>query len=70
MSKIKMLLDDAVEEIMVIAGKEGFIINEEIATNLAMNCDYDGKGYLELNKMDKSDYVVDWCISTYTNLYK
>ena len=68
MSKIKMLLDDCIEEVIKIAGKEGFEIDEEIATEILMT-PYGGKSYTNLNKMDKYDHVVDYCIGRFTDLF-
>lgn len=68
MSKIKMLLDDSMEEVMRIASKEGFEIDEEIATDILMT-PYMGMTYTNLNKMDKYDHVVDYCIGRFTDLF-
>ena len=68
MSKIKMLLDDSMEEVMRIAIKEGFEIDEEIATDILMT-PYMGMTYTNLNKMDKYDHVVDYCIGRFTDLF-
>lgn len=68
MSKIKMLLDDCIEEVIRIAGKEGFEIDEEIATEILMTS-YEGMTYTNLNKMDKYDHVVDYCIREFTDLF-
>ena len=68
MSKIKMLLDDSIEEVMRIANKEGFEIDEEVATEILMT-PYEGKSYTNLNKMDKYDHVVDYCIREFTDLF-
>ena len=68
MSKIKMLLDDCIEEVIKIAGKEGFEIDEEVATEILMT-PYGGKSYTNLNKMDKYDHVVDYCIREFTDLF-
>ena len=68
MSKIKMLLDDSIEEVMRIASKEGFEIDEEIATDILMT-PYMGMTYTNLNKMDKYDHVVDYCIGRFTDLF-
>jgi hypothetical protein len=68
MSKIKMLLDDCIEEVIRIANKEGFEIDEEIATEILMTS-YCGMTYTNLNKMDKYDHVVDYCIREFTDLY-
>ena len=68
MSKIKMLLDDCIEEVIKIAGKEGFEIDEEVATEILMT-PYGGKSYTNLNKMDKYDHVVDYCIGRFTDLF-
>ena len=68
MSKIKMLLDDCIEEVIKIAGKEGFEIDEEIATDILMT-PYEGMTYNNLNRMDKYDHVVDYCIREFTDLF-
>lgn len=68
MSKIKMLLDDSMEEVMRIASKEGFEIDEEIAIDILMTS-YMGMTYTNLNKMDKYDHVVDYCIGRFTDLF-
>lgn len=68
MSKIKMLLDDSIEEVMRIANKEGFEIDEEIATDILMTS-YMGMTYTNLNKIDKYDHVVDYCIGRFTDLF-
>lgn len=68
MSKIKMLLDDSIEEVMRIANKEGFEIDEEIAIDILMT-PYIGMTYTNLNKMDKYDHVVDYCIGRFTDLF-
>lgn len=68
MSKIKMLLDECIEEVIEIAGKEGFEIDEEIATDILMT-PYEGMTYINLNKMDKYDHVVDYCIREFTDLF-
>lgn len=68
MSKIKMLLDDCIEEVIKIAGKEGFEIDEEIATDILMT-PYEGMTYINLNKMDKYDHVVDYCIREFTDIF-
>ena len=68
MSKIKMLLDDCIEEVIKIAGKEGFEIDEEIATDILMT-PYEGMTYNNLNRMDKYDHVVNYCIREFTDLY-
>lgn len=68
MSKIKMLLDDSIEEVMRIANKEGFEIDEEIATDILMT-PYMGMTYTNLNKIDKYDHVVDYCIGRFTDLF-
>ena len=68
MSKIKMLLDDCIEEVIRIAEKEGFEIDEEIATEILMTS-YEGMSYTNLNRMDKYDHVVDYCIREFTNLF-
>lgn len=68
MSKIKMLLDDCIEEVIKIAGKEGFEIDEEVATEILMT-PYAGKSYTNLNRIDKYDHVVDYCIREFTDLF-
>ena len=68
MSKIKILLDDCIEEVMQIANKEGFEIDEEIATDILMT-PYEGMTYNNLNRMDKYDHVVDYCIREFTDLF-
>lgn len=68
MSKIKMLLDDSIEEVIRIANKEGFEIDEEIATDILMT-PYMGMTYTNLNKIDKYDHVVDYCIGRFTDLF-
>lgn len=68
MSKIKMLLDDSIEEVIRIANKEGFEIDEEIAIDILMT-PYIGMTYTNLNKMDKYDHVVDYCIGRFTDLF-
>lgn len=68
MSKIKMLLDDSIEEVMRIANKEGFEIDEEIAIDILMT-PYIGMTYTNLNKIDKYDHVVDYCIGRFTDLF-
>ena len=68
MSKIKILLDDCIEEVMQIANKEGFEIDEEIATDILMT-PYKGMTYNNLNRMDKYDHVVDYCIREFTDLF-
>lgn len=68
MSKIKMLLDDSIEEVMRIANKEGFEIDEEIAIDILMT-PYMGMTYTNLNKIDKYDHVVDYCIGRFTDLF-
>lgn len=68
MSKIKMLLDDSIEEVMSIANKEGFEIDEEIAAEIVMT-PYEGMTYNNLNRMDKYDHVVDYCIREFTDLF-
>lgn len=68
MSKIKMLLDESIEEVMRIANKEGFEIDEEIAIDILMT-PYIGMTYTNLNKMDKYDHVVDYCIGRFTDLF-
>lgn len=68
MSKIKMLLDDSIEEVMRIANKEGFEIDEEVATEILMTS-YMGMTYTNLNKIDKYDHVVDYCIREFTDLF-
>ena len=68
MSKIKMLLDDCIEEVIKIANKEGFEIDEEVATDILMT-PYEGMTYINLNKMDKYDHVVDYCIREFTDLF-
>lgn len=68
MSKIKMLLDDSIEEVMRIANKEGFEIDEEIAIDILMTS-YMGMTYTNLNKIDKYDHVVDYCIGRFTDLF-
>lgn len=68
MSKIKMLLDDCIEEVIKIAGKEGFEIDEEIATDILMT-PYEGMTYNNLNRMDKYDHVADYCIREFTDLF-
>ena len=68
MSKIKMLLDECIEEVIRIAEKEGFEIDEEVATEILMTS-YEGMTYTNLNKMDKYDHVVDYCIREFTDLF-
>lgn len=68
MSKIKMLLDDCIEEVIRIASKEGFEIDEETATDILMT-PYMGMTYTNLNKIDKYDHVVDYCIREFTDLF-
>lgn len=68
MSKIKMLLDDCIEEVIRIASKEGFEIDEEVATEILMTS-YEGMTYTNLNKIDKYDHVVDYCIREFTDLF-
>ena len=68
MSKIKMLLDDCIEEVIKIAGKEGFEIDEEVATEILMT-PYEGMTYNNLNRMDKYDHVVGYCIREFTDLF-
>lgn len=68
MSKIKILLDDSIEEVTRIANKEGFEIDEEIATDILMT-PYMGMTYINLNKMDKYDHVVGYCIREFTDLF-
>ena len=68
MSKIKMLLDDCIEEVIKIAGKEGFEIDEEVATEILMT-PYGGKSYTNLNRVDKYDHVVDYCIREFTDIF-
>lgn len=68
MSKIKMLLDESIEEVMRIANKEGFEIDEEIAIDILMT-PYIGMTYTNLNKIDKYDHVVDYCIGRFTDLF-
>ena len=68
MSKIKILLDDSIEEVMRIANKEGFAIDEEVATDILMT-PYMGMTYINLNKMDKYDHVVGYCIREFTDLF-
>lgn len=68
MSKIKMLLDESIEEVMRIANKEGFEIDEEVATEILMTS-YMGMTYTNLNKIDKYDHVVDYCIREFTDLF-
>lgn len=68
MSKIKILLDDSIEEVMRIANKEGFAIDEEIATEIVMT-PYEGMTYNNLNRMDKYDHVIDYCIREFTDLF-
>ena len=68
MSKIKMLLDDCIEEVMSIANKEGFEIDEEIATDILMT-PYMGMTYTNLSKTDKYDHIIDYCIREFTDLF-
>ena len=68
MSKIKILLDDSIEEVMKIANKEGFEIDEEVATEILMT-PYGGKSYTNLNRVDKYDHVVDYCIREFTDIF-
>ena len=68
MSKIKMLLDDCIEEVIKIAGEEGFEIDEEVATEILMT-PYGGKSYTNLNRVDKYDHVVDYCIREFTDIF-
>ena len=68
MSKIKMLLDDCIEEVIKIAGEEGFEIDEEVATEILMT-PYVGMTYNNLNRMDKYDHVADYCIREFTDIF-
>lgn len=68
MSMIKKLLDDSIEEVMRTANKEGFEIDEEIAADILMT-PYCGMTYTNLNRMDKYDHVVDYCIREFTDLF-
>ena len=43
-------------------------IDEEIATEILMT-PYEGMTYTNLNKMDKYDHVVDYCIREFTDLF-
>lgn len=68
MSKIKMLFDDCIEEVMRIANKEGFEIDEEIAADILMT-PYMGMTYTNLNKTDKYDHIIDYCIREFTDIF-
>ena len=69
MSKIKCLLDDCIEEVMYIGSTEGFDVDENLAMDIILSCNYTGHSYHELNKMDKYDYVIDYLFEKFTNFY-
>lgn len=70
MSKIKMLLDDCIEEVIYIGNKENFKVDEDLATSIILNCNYCSKSYTELNKMDRYNYVIDYLIKKFTTFYQ
>lgn len=67
MSKIKMLLDYSIDEVVRIANKEGFEIDENTAIDILMTS-YMGMTYTSLSEVDKYDHIVDYCISNFTDL--